>query len=228
MRKSMIAVLALLLFAAAAHAGETRKISVTGRGSIEVEPDIAEVDMGILVFDEDLLTAKMKADSIISSMVNTYSSMGIGQADIRTTRLYVKPEYKLVDKDWKFMGYELTRSVTVTLKEINKINKLINRSIKAGANRLESISMKTSRMDELKKKTLDMAIMDARDKAEHLADGFGAKVGKVLDIHKGGYDRFSTVAYSISVKTNYREPASFQPGLIEIENEVDADFELTD
>lgn len=228
MKKAIIAVLVLLLFAAAAQGGETRKISVTGRGSMKVEPDIAEVGMGILIFDEDLLTAKMKADSIISLMLEAFGSLEIPREDIRTTRLYIKPEYKMVDKNWKFMGYEVTRSVTVTLKEINKIEELINRSIMAGANRLKSVHLKTSRKDELKQETMELAIRDARDKAERLAAGFGAEVGKVLDIRRSGYSMFRTVAHSVSVKTSFREHASFQPGLLEVENEVNVEFELTD
>ncbi len=227
MRRTVFICFFILFIAAQIYAGESRRVSVSGEGEIEVEPDIAEVSMGVLVFDKDLMTAKVKADSAITMIFGAYEKMGLSTEDIKPTQLYVKPEYKMVDKEWKFMGYEITRSIEVTLREIEMINELINRSIAAGANRLKDIGLSSSRKEELKDKTMAMAIEDAKSRAENLASGFGAQLGKVIKINEGD-DSFGSIAYSVSMLNSAHKKATFQPGRIKITNKVDAVFELKD
>ncbi len=100
--------------------------------------------------------------------------------DIRTTQLYLSPKYDESDDNWDLVGYEITRSLTVTLRDLKKLNELIDKSIEAGANRLEEIELSSSKEQESKDKTLAEAIMDAKQHATRLAEGFGAKLGKVL------------------------------------------------
>ena len=55
---TFIATLQIVFIVMVASAEDRRTVSVSGHGEIEVEPDIATVEMGIFVFDRDLLNAK--------------------------------------------------------------------------------------------------------------------------------------------------------------------------
>ncbi len=227
MQKSvLIAAISGILTIMTAAAEERRTVTVSGHGETQVEPDIATVEMGIFVFDADLLKAKQEADAKIAKLLATFKTLAVKPEDIRTTQLYVKPKYKEVEDKWQFVGYEITRSVTVTFREMAKLNDLIDKSIEAGANRLEDINLSSSREREIKEQTLTEAIENAKKQAIRLAEGFGAKVGKIVRIEKGGRDPFGGVMYSMSAPAF--GAATFQPGRIKIDSDVQAVFELTD
>jgi len=154
----------------------------------------------------------------------TFKALKVQSADIRTTQLYVEPKYKEGQATWQLVGYQITRSVTVALREMKMLNELLDQSIKAGANRVASIDLLSSRERTLKDQTLTQAIENAKQQARRLADGFGAKVGKVLTIEADGGD--GGVRYCRSFPA-FGE-ATFQPGRIQIESDVHVVFELTD
>lgn len=137
----------------------------------------------------------------------------------------MRPKYKDRDDDWHFIGYEITRSVTVTVRDLKQLNDLLNRSIEAGANRVEDISLSCSNEKEIKDLTVAQAIDSAKHQATRLATGFGAKVGKVVSIdaqRDGG-----AVRYNLLFAPAFGE-ATFQPGRIKIDTDLEVVFELTD
>ena len=132
---TLIATLQILFIAIAASADDPRRVSVSGHAEIEVEPDIATVQMGIFVFDRDLLKAKQETDGKIANVLGAFKKLDVKSDDVRTTQLHVKPKYKERDDNWLFVGYEITRSVTVTVRQMTQLNDILNKSIEAGANR---------------------------------------------------------------------------------------------
>jgi len=224
---TLIATLATVFMIVTASAQERRAVSVSGYGETQVEPDIATVEMGTFVFEADLLKGKQEADGKIASLLGTFKALGVAPEDIRTTQLYVNPKYKEIEDRWQFVGYEITRSVTVILRDLTKLNELLDKSIEAGANRLEEIELSSSKEREIKDKTLGQAIENAKQQAARLAEGFGAKVGKVLTIEAGGQSSFGSAMYYMMSAPAFGE-ATFQPGRIRIESEVHVVFELTD
>ncbi len=223
-RAMLFVIVSTLLVAGTVSAQTPRSVQVSGTGEALLEPDIATVEMGIFVFNKDLPKGKKEADAKIASLLTAISSLAVAPEDIRTTQLYLSPKYDESDDNWDLVGYEITRSLTVTLRDLKKLNELIDKSIEAGANRLEEIELSSSKEQESKDKTLAEAIMDAKQHATRLAEGFGAKLGKVLliDANKSSY----VSLYSMLPPT-FGE-ATFQPGRIKIASEVRAVFELTD
>jgi uncharacterized protein len=228
MRKgTFVVAYAFAFMAAAALAEDGRIVSVVGVGETEVEPDVATIEMGVYVFDADLLKAKQEADRKIANLLEVFKALGVKSEDVQTSQIYVKPQYKTVDQDWKFLGYEITRSVTVTLRELTKLNAVLDKSIAAGANRLEEIELSSSRERELKEQTLTQAIENAKKQAARLAGGFGAKVGKVISIDTEETDT-RPLGFSTIRNAQVLGEVTFQPGRIEISSSVSVVFELTD
>ncbi|NOX53148.1 MAG: SIMPL domain-containing protein [Planctomycetes bacterium] len=225
-RAMLTATFGAVLFVVTASAEDRRTVSVTGYAETQVEPDIATIEMGIFVFDASLLKGKREADAKIASLLNAFETLGVKPSDVQTTQLYVKPKYKDVERGWQFVGYEITRSVTVALRDMKLLNELLNESIKAGANRLERINLRSSKQREIEDQLLREAIENAKRQAARLAHGFGAKVGKVLTIDASGEALLSGVRYCLSAPA-FGE-TTFQPGRIKIESEIHVVFELTD
>ena len=181
-------VLTSILFAllpGAVLAEEGRTISVNGHGETTTEPDIARVRLGMWIFDKDLVTAKKVADAKMAALLSVLREMEVKPEDISTTELYVQPKYEAIEKEYMFVGYDVTRSITVIVRQLSRLNELLDRCIQAGANRVSRISLQTSRERELKERVLALAIADAKEKATRIAAGFEAKLGKVQEITWG-------------------------------------------
>ena len=222
----VITLLAITCFAKMTLGEESRTVAVSGHGEIEVEPDIAVVEMGIYVFDRDLLKAKQETDGKITSVLGVYKKLGIKLEDVRTTEMNAKPKYKQHNDDWEFIGYEITRSVRVTVRQMTQLNDVLNKSIEAGANRLEEISLSSSKGEELKDQALTQAIENAKRRATRLANGFGAKVGKVITIEDGRHSD-GEIRYNLLFAPVFGD-AAYQPGRIKITADVQVILGLTD
>lgn len=222
----VITLLAIACFAKLTLGEDSRTVAVSGHGEIEVEPDIAVVEMGIYVFDRDLLKAKQETDGKITSVLGVYKKLGIKLEDVRTTEMNAKPKYKQRNDDWEFVGYEITRSVRVTVRQMTQLNDVLKKSIEAGANRLEEISLSSSKGEELKDQALTQAIENAKRRATRLANGFGAKVGKVITIEDGRHSD-GEIRYNLLFAPVFGD-AAYQPGRIKITADVQVILGLTD
>lgn len=224
---TFIATLQIVFIVMVASAEDRRTVSVSGHGEIEVEPDIATVEMGIFVFDRDLLNAKKEADGKIANLLGAFKNLEVKLDDVRTSQLYVKPKYKERDDNWQFVGYEITRSVTVTVRQMTQLNDILNKSIEAGANRVEEISLSSSREREIKDQAVAQAIENAKRRATRLAEGFGAKVGKVITID-AGRDGGSVRYNMLFGAPAFGEKTTYHPGRIKIDSDIEVVFELAD
>lgn len=220
-----LAVAVIMALPADGLADQDRTIAVTGYGEISTEPDIAKVQLGIFVFDKDLLAAKRETDRKITAIVALLAKMDIAAGDITTTQLYVNPKYRDSDQSVEFIGYEITRSINVTLRKINQLNELLEQSIQAGANRIDRIDLTTSKEKELQDQVLTLAITNAKEVAGRIAAGFGAKLGKVMSVSVdsgSGEVRFNMLSAPIFSEAKY------QPGTIAVSAEIEVIFALTD
>ncbi len=200
----------------------TSRVSVTGSGSIVVPPDMAEVTLGVYVLDRDLVKAKATSDHIVQALLRLVVSSDIPPQDVSSSALSIEPSYSEAESH-EFLGYEVTRSVDLTLRDLEKLDQLIDKAIQAGANRQFRVSLKSSREKELREQALDMAIEDAKAQASRLASGFGAKLGAVRSISPGD-PRSGTTMYTAASVSYGR--GTFVPGTIRVEVVVSVTYEL--
>lgn len=198
----------------------TRRVSVTGTGSVEIQPDIGSVSLGVLISDADLGTAKRAADQAVQRLLSIAERMDIAPTDLSSTTLDIRPRYSEAEVP-EFLGYEVSRGVTVTLRDLSKLDDLIDSAITAGANRELYVVLRSSREREIRNQAIGLAIEDAKAQAERLAKGFGAILGPVRSIGPGDRRTSSATAAALSYGSG-----SFRPGTIRIEAEVSVTYTL--
>jgi uncharacterized protein YggE len=200
----------------------TRAIYVTGRGMVTVRPDMASVELGVFVLDHDLRKAKTEADDILKLLIALTNRLGVPNSDLVTSNLLVNPRYAN-DDDTKFQGYEVTRTLTVTLHDLSNLERLLDGAVAAGANRNFDVDLKTSRELDLKKEAMARAIDDAKEQAVFVATRLGFKVGSVRSVNLN--KSFTTT----SMAATYGAPtATFLPADVKLDAEVSVTFYLAD
>jgi Uncharacterized conserved protein, COG2968 len=120
------------------------------------------------------------------------------------------------------------RTVEVTLRELDKLNSLLDGALKAGLNEIRSVSLGVAQAESFKDKARKAAIDDATRQAQQLAAGFNAKLGPVYSIryHVSNYQPSPMVrmmkadAAPVSAQETYAQPT------IQFDDQVDVVFQL--
>jgi uncharacterized protein YggE len=157
---------------------------VTGTGKVSVAPDIARIDLGIEETGTNLKTVQDSVNKKSQDLSGQIKKLGIEAKDIKTTSYYVYPQYDYTTPTQKITGYRVSTSYEVTIRDFTKINEIIASATSYGANTIGSINFDLS--DSLKKKTLqetrDLAVGEAKIKAEGLAKAAGISLGKIVNV----------------------------------------------
>ncbi len=157
---------------------------VQGTGKVTVAPDIAKIDLGIQESGTNLKTVQDSVNKKSQDLTGQIKKLGIAANDIKTISYYVYPQYDYTAPAQRITGYEVSTSYEVTIRDFTKINELIASATSFGANMAGSINFDLS--DNLKKEKLqearDLAVAEAKTKAEGLAKAAGIALGKIINV----------------------------------------------
>jgi uncharacterized protein YggE len=121
------------------------------------------------------------------------------------------------------------RTVEVTLRQLDKLNGLLDGALKAGLNEVRSVSLGVAQPDAYKDKARKAAIDDAVHQAQELASGFHSKLGPVYSVryHVSNYQPSPMVRM---MKAADAAPVSaqetYEQATIQFDDQVDVVFEL--
>ncbi|MEX1124202.1 MAG: SIMPL domain-containing protein, partial [Acidimicrobiia bacterium] len=107
-------------------------ITVTGTGEVTGTPDTVEVSLGVAVLAETVqeatTTAAQKADALISALTDG----GVDRKDITTTDYSIYPEYDYSTNKELLVGYRVSNTVRVKIRNVDDTGSLIDAATAAG------------------------------------------------------------------------------------------------
>lgn len=173
--------------AAKGEAELARTITVTGQGSMEVEPDIAYIQMGIQTRAETAQAAQSANAEAFQKLEQVlYETYKLDQQDVQTTAFHVNPEYHYSDKQGpKVVGYVVTHTIQVAYRDLDTIGPLLDAASQAGANQMNGIRFGTEKSEQYEMDVLAKAMANARAKAEVIAKTENRKIQEVLHVSQG-------------------------------------------
>lgn len=166
-------------------AGQTG-ITVTGTGEVTGTPDTVEVSLGVAVLAETVqeatTTAAQKADALISALTGA----GVDQKDITTTDYSIYPEYDYSSNKERLVGYRVSNTVRVKIRNVDDTGSLIDAATEAGGNDVRVSGLQFSIDDdaEMVKAARAAAWSDALAKATQLAELSGQELGQAISINE--------------------------------------------
>jgi len=174
-------------------------IMASGTGEAFAIPDIASFSFTVTEMGESVEAAQGLLDIKITKSLAVLKESGIEEKDIKTTGYNVYPKY-----EWqqivcitypcpqgqnKLIGYEVSQSINVKVREVKKAGDLVS---KIGAVNVSNISGVEFTVDDREKyvaKAREEAISKAKTEAKVLAKQLGVRLGKILyyNDNSGGY-----------------------------------------
>jgi uncharacterized protein YggE len=160
----------------------TRTIAVSGTGRGTTVPDVADVRLGVVVVRPTVAEARSAAAETSSRILKALSAIGIDKTEVRTASLIVQPEYDYRDGVQQVRGQSVTHQYLVTVRNLNRLGKVVDDGLLAGATSLDGVFFRTANPAPAYAAARVAAFRDARNRAKALATEAGVRLGKVLEI----------------------------------------------
>lgn len=148
-------------------------ISVTGMATTSVEPDLLIVRLGVETQEYTAKQALAENSAMMKKAISSLKQLGITEKEISTSSLDIYPVYEYVKDEFlgtqtrELVGYKVSNILSVETANLSLAANIIDGSVNAGINKIESVSysLSTQRHLELKDNLLANAIEDAKSKA---------------------------------------------------------------
>jgi uncharacterized protein YggE len=160
-----------------------RTMSVSGRGEVYLIPDIAYINIGTRSEALDVATALSDNNAQAQAITNVLAEMGIDALDIQTTAFNVYPFQNYgMDGQPMDMKYVVENTVSVKVRELNRLGEILDAVVRSGANQINGINFDVEDRKQAEADARRLAIQDATEKAQELAGITGIELGEIQNI----------------------------------------------
>lgn len=204
-----------------AQGADNLGIHVNGRGEVLVEPDMVRVTLQVNRQGRDARALKKELDDITAQVLKLTDKLKVDRKDVTAAMVNIAPNYRYENNRQTMDGVTASRTISVTLREIDRIGTLMNDALELGINSVGGVQLDVSNRVELEQQALTAAIEDAKAEAARIAQEFGVRVAGVLNVEAGRHSVRPQMA-RMSVQSDAQE--SFSPGEIVIARDVRATF----
>ena len=162
-------------------------ITIEGRGEVSGTPDTAFVASGVTTQGATAREALDANTAAMTQLIDTLKAAGIEPRDIQTSGFSVNPNYVYTDaRDAngytlppKINGYQVFNTVTIRIRQIDKLGDILDKSVTVGANTINGVSFSVADPSKLYDEARKAAFADAREKASLYADAAGLELDKI-------------------------------------------------
>ncbi|MBU2263126.1 SIMPL domain-containing protein [Patescibacteria group bacterium] len=164
-------------------------ITVSAAGEVFAKPDIAQISVSAVREAKTVLEAQKSHTESINKIVAYLKDSGIEEKDIRTSAYNIYPRYDyLRDKGQVFRGYEVSQTLDVKIRDLEKVGKILGGVAEMGANQVGGINFVIDDEDAVKEEARKQAIDKAKEKADQIAKDLGVSFGRLVSFYESSGD----------------------------------------
>lgn len=162
------------------------QFTVTGEGKVTVVPDTGIVSVGVNLTRTTVKSAQSEVNGIINKIIAELQKLNIESKDIKTENYSVYPEYDYTAGTPRVTGYRVSADLRITVRELDKLNQVIDSATSAGANTIGGITLTVDdkRAEDLRQQAREEAVKQAKSKAVSLSSAAGISLGKIINIQE--------------------------------------------
>lgn len=177
-----------------------------GDGKVTVKPDIARISLSVASTGKTVKEVTEANNKSMNAVIAEMKNLGIDAKDIMTSSYNLYPQYDYntpvyYDKPEpaklpEIIGYSLTQSLDLKVRDLTKTDQVIDVATKSGANQVGSLSFDVDDLAPVKVEARKLAFQKARDKAEQMAAAAGVRLGRVETFSEGFSGGYPMVQYA--------------------------------
>jgi uncharacterized protein YggE len=160
-----------------------RTITVTGTGKVTLTPDIAYISIGVHTENASATQAVSGNNTQAQAVITAIKGFGVADKDIQTTDFSINPQQQ-TDANGKVTGilYVVDNTVYVTVRDLTKLGDLLDSTVNAGANNINSIQFDVADKTAALSQARQAAVADAKKQADELTQATGVTLDVVQTI----------------------------------------------
>ena len=169
------------------EAPATSSMTVVGQGQILRAPDTAFVTLGMETTGRTVADAERQNRLVMTKVVERLKALQIENERIQTASFTLSPQYKPPPKRSdaqagppEIVGYLVSNTVTVEVRNLEKVGPVIEESLAAGANQFQGLQWAIRDEQQAKIAALKQAASKAQEKAAALSEALKVKLSRLL------------------------------------------------
>lgn len=189
------------------YTGQTN-ITVIGEGEVLAKPDIGTFTFTVRAEGTDATEAQNVSAESMNEILAYLKDQGVEEKDVKTQYYNLNPKYRYQERicpvgsycppgEPIIDGYEVSQSVVVKVRDLENAGTLISGVGERGATNISGLQFTIDDTDVLKEEAREKAIVDAREKAEKLADALGMRLGRMTGFWEEGDGRYYPEMYAM-------------------------------
>lgn len=210
----------------------------------KVSPDLLRISLGVET-QEATAAASQSSNAVkINAVKAALMSNGVLESNIQTSEYVVtpvttsrkvcpvaNPECADWEAQWvqEIVGYKTTHMLTVESTSLDSAGTLVDASVTAGSNRVDSVSftLKDATQKSIEDELASEAMVDAKAKAGRMAAGLGVQVGKVTSASINNYYYPQPILRNmVGADASAGGSTSFSPGQLTLTVSSNVVFEI--
>jgi len=208
-----------------------RTITVSAEGKITARPDIALVELAVVSEGLTVKAVTKDGNEKMAKVIDSVKKLGIEDKDITSTQYNLYPKYNYEgNRSPKIIGYTLNQEISVKVRDLEKVEDVLDTGINSGANQVGQLRFDIDDMTKIKKEAREKAFTAAKEKAEDMANAAGVKLGRVVTFYEdGGYAPPMYANYAMEAKSMdsaVSMATSIEPGSKELNLSVSVTYEI--
>jgi len=238
-----------------------RSFSVSGQGKAIAIPDVAEFTFTVITQGgKDITSLQSQNTTATNKAIAFVKSEGVADKDIQTQYYDVSPDYQTYNCNVipqiyngassgssgsvistppvvqpcppaSIVGYTITQSVDVKIRDFTKIGDIVGGVVTNGANQVGQLSFTLDDPSTVQNQAEADAIVKAKVEAQAIAQAGGFRIGRLLNVQTGGVpypiyaENDSMGAMGVPSAKSIPTP-TIQPGAEEVDMTVTLQYEI--
>ncbi len=138
--------------------------------------------------EADTARAALDADNkAMADVIGAMKKAGIADRDLQTAGLSIDPRYSTVkpgnqEQEPKIIGYSATNTLTVRVRDLDKVGSILDRSVSLGVNQGGDIAFTNQDPAKPMAEARKRAMQDAIARARTLTEAAGITTGRIIEI----------------------------------------------
>lgn len=206
-------------------------IKVVGQGSVRIKPDIARTSIGVETLAETVKEAVQQNESQMKAILTALKASGIAEKDIQTTNYSIyferPPEIPFAAEpstEKTKLQYRVSNMVNVTIRDLEKVDDVLDAVIEAGANNIWGVSFSLEDSKNAQADARAKAIADAQERAKALAELSGVTLGPVMSVSEVIGGGAVPVPVAVVERAAVAGGGPISPGELEITYQVEVSY----
>ncbi|QRN82683.1 SIMPL domain-containing protein [Chloroflexota bacterium] len=172
----------------------SRSMNVNGTGEVSLVPDIASINIGVHTEADEVSDALSQNTDQANAIADVLQTLGVEEKDVRTSNFNVYPSNRYDPMTGQVTGtyFVVDNTVTVIVRDLSTLGDVLSAVVNAGANNINGITFDVEDRDAAVAQARELAIQNAKEKAQEIADAAGVELGELLSINVYGGNNYVT------------------------------------